>query len=112
MERLLVTSSRPRADVSAAATPSPSIAEQYVDRQARLEPMRARQIEFATGRVVLHALDEPDLRRWMFTDLVMVDETIRGGLSHPLTINPRLLPQRQPPIPRRYVGEAWWVTKP
>jgi hypothetical protein len=26
-----------------------------------------------------------DLRRWMFTDLVVVDETISGGLSHPLT---------------------------
>jgi hypothetical protein len=147
-----------------------SIAEQCIDRQSRSEPMRGRQIEFATGRVVLHALDdreqplcghdmdqltpigqpwdagylphlprcpncvaqvgddsppcpeqasgvdirtahgtnveraasaalreilaEHDLRRWMFTDLVMVDETIRGGFSHPLTINPRLLVQR------------------
>jgi hypothetical protein len=35
-----------------------------------------------------------DLRRWMFTDLVMVDETIRGGFSHPLTISPVLLVRR------------------
>ena len=35
-----------------------------------------------------------DLTRWMFTDLVTIDETIRGGVSHPLTINPGLLVQR------------------
>lgn len=39
-------------------------------------------------------LAEHDVRRWMFTDLVMVDETIRGGFSHPLTLNPGLLLQR------------------
>jgi hypothetical protein len=42
-------------------------------------------------------LAEHDLRRWMFTDLVTIDETIRGGLSHPLTISPRLLVQRPRP---------------
>ena len=159
----------------------PSISEQYVDRQARTELFRGRQIEVVTGRVVLHALDdhgqplcghdkgqltetgqpwdagylphlprcqsctvrvadapetvrprchdgppaaaaqasgvdirtahsagrenagsaalravlaEHDLRRWMFTDLVAIDETIRGGVSHPLTIGPGLLVQR------------------
>ena len=35
-----------------------SIAEQCIDRQARTELFRGRQIEFATGRVVLHALDD------------------------------------------------------
>jgi len=158
-----------------------SIAEQCVDRQARTELFRGRQIELVTGRVVLHALNdhgqalcghdegqltqtgqpwddgylphlprcpscmaqiadaqaparpgcevgphgraaqasgvdirtahgtdrentasaalravlaEHDLRRWMFTDLVTIDETIRGGFSHPLTISPGLLVQR------------------
>ncbi|MDQ2816334.1 MAG: hypothetical protein M3Z75_31955 [Actinomycetota bacterium] len=158
-----------------------SIAEQYVDRQARTELFRGHQIELVTGRVVLHALDDHgqplcghdkehlaeigqpwdatylphlprcrgctsrtsdaaasrqlgfldgpsagaaqasgvdirtangtgreneaaaalravlsghDLRRWMFTDLVTVDEAIRGGVSHPLTISPRLLVRR------------------
>ena len=158
-----------------------SIAEQYVDLQARTEMFRGRQIELVTGRVVLHALDDHgrplcghdigrltptgqpwdaghlthlprchgclsraagapapglpghdsglpgrvaqasgvdirtahgtegenaaaaalravldghDLRRWMFTNLVTIDEVIRGGLSHPLTISPRLLVQR------------------
>jgi hypothetical protein len=158
-----------------------SMAEQYIDLQARTEVFRGRQIELVTGRVVLHALDgdgrplcghgkgqltpagqpwhagylphiprcrtclsrvadapapgQPDhdsgpsaraaqasgvdiraahgtdgenaalaallavlaghdLRRWMFTDLITIDETIRGGLSHPLTISPRLLVQR------------------
>ena len=47
------------------------------------------------ARAALRAvLAEHDLRRWMFTDLVTIDETIRGGLSHPLTISPRLLVQR------------------
>jgi hypothetical protein len=158
-----------------------SVAEQYVDRQARTELFRGRQIELITGRVVLHALDDQgqplcpidkgqltetgqrwdagylphlprcqgclarvgevpgpvpprrdgglsagaapasavdirtahgtgredaaaaalravladhDLRRWVFTDLVTVDEAIAGGLSHPLTISPGLLVQR------------------
>ena len=156
-----------------------SIAEQYVDRQARTEMFGGREIELVTGRVVLHALDdhgqppcglgteqltetgqpwnagylphlprcqdclaraadaparpghgdrppavaaqasgvdirtahgtdreraasaalravltEHDLRRWMFTDLVTIDEAIQGGLSHPLTISPVLLVQR------------------
>jgi len=158
-----------------------SMAEQWVDRQARTELFRGRQIELVTGRVVLHALDdhgqplcghdegqltltgqpwnegylphlprcqsctaqvagapvpvrpgcevgppgraapasgvdirsahgtdrehaaatalrvvlaEHDLRRWMFTDLITVDETIRGGVSHPLTISPGLLVRR------------------
>jgi hypothetical protein len=145
-----------------------SIAEQWVDQQARTEMFRGREIELVTGRVVLHALDEHgqplcdhdkgqltptgrpwhagylphlprcdrcapvpgphdhaaqasgvdvrtahgsdhenaasaalravlathDLRRWMFTDLVTIDETIRGGVSHPLTISPALLVRR------------------
>jgi hypothetical protein len=158
-----------------------SIAEQYVDRQARTELFRGRRIELVTGRVVLHALDddgrplcgldkgqltetgqswnagylphlprcqsclaqaadapvparpgcdglppagaaqssgvdirtahgtdrenaaaaalravlaEHDLRRWIFTDLVTIDETIRGGVSHPLTISPGRLVHR------------------
>ncbi len=39
-------------------------------------------------------LAEHDLRRWMFTDLVTVDDDIRGGVSHPLTINPSSLTPR------------------
>jgi hypothetical protein len=35
-----------------------------------------------------------DLRRWMFTDVVTVDESIRGAFSHPLTISPGRLTQR------------------
>jgi hypothetical protein len=143
-------------------------AEEIVDRQSKTEQFRGREIDFATGRVVLHALrgdgetlcgrrdnrltpiDRPwdasylphlsrcrgclapggapdlaapasgvdvraasgtddemagvaglrsvlaehDLRRWMFTDLVTVDESIRGGFSHPLTIRPGLLAGR------------------
>ena len=150
-----------------------SIAEQCIDRQARADVFRGRQIELVTGRVLLHALGnggrplcdcdreqltpagqpwdagylphlprcracallaagrdgpdhelpapasgvdirtvhgtagenaardalravlaEHDLRRWMFTDLIIVDETIRGAFSHPLTLSPALLVQR------------------
>jgi hypothetical protein len=145
-----------------------SMAEECIDRQARTEVFRGRQIELITGRVLLHALDdhgellcgrdttglrltgrpwragylphlprcractaqaagapaaggdtqveirtahgsdhedagaaalravldEHDLRCWLFTDLVTIDEQRRGGLSHPLTISPGLLVQR------------------
>jgi len=47
------------------------------------------------ARAALRALfDEHDLRRWMFTDLVTIDETVRGGFSHPLTLGTRRLLQR------------------
>lgn len=50
--------------------------------------------EIAGADALRAVLAEHDLRRWMFTDLVMVDETIRGGFSHPLTINPTILLRR------------------
>jgi len=31
-------------------------AEEVIDRQTRIEQFRGREIDFATGRVVLHAL--------------------------------------------------------
>lgn len=44
------------------------------------------------GRAALReVLAGHDLRRWMFTDLVTIDETIRGGVSHPLTLSPASL---------------------
>ena len=44
------------------------------------------------GRAALYeVLAGHDLRCWMFTDLVMIDETIRGGVSHPLTLSPASL---------------------
>lgn len=39
-------------------------------------------------------LAEHDLRRWMFTDLVIIDESVRGGFSHPLTLSPARLVRR------------------
>lgn len=50
--------------------------------------------EDAAAAALRAVLTGHDLRRWMFTDLVMVDETIRGGFSHPLTISPGLLTRR------------------
>jgi|HubBroStandDraft_1064217.scaffolds.fasta_scaffold00704_16 hypothetical protein len=49
-------------------------------------------------RAGVHALRailaQHDLRRWMNTDLVLVNEEIRGGVSHPLMISPDLLLRR------------------
>jgi hypothetical protein len=47
------------------------------------------------GATALRAvLDTYDLRRWMLTDLVIIDDTIVGGFSHPLTISPPRLIRR------------------
>ena len=50
--------------------------------------------ENAGAAALRTVLDDYDLRRWLFTDLVTIDAELRGGLSHPLTINPGLLVQR------------------
>jgi hypothetical protein len=50
--------------------------------------------EHAGGEALRAVLAGHDLRRWMLTDLVIIDEGISGGLSHPLTISPALLVRR------------------
>lgn len=50
--------------------------------------------ENAAAAALRAVLGEHDLRRWMFTDLVTIDESMRGGLSHPLTIGPGILLRR------------------
>ena len=50
--------------------------------------------ELAGAAALRDVLAQHDLRRWMFTDLARVDEQIRGGFSHPLTISPALLLRR------------------
>lgn len=50
--------------------------------------------EKAGADALLAVLAEHDVRWWLFTDLVRVDESIRGGFSHPLTIMPRILVSR------------------
>jgi len=47
--------------------------------------------EIAGAEALREVLNRHDLRRWMFTDVVTVNEGIRGGFSHPLTMHPRLL---------------------
>jgi hypothetical protein len=42
------------------------------------------------------ALAGRDLRRYLMTDLVTVNEEIRGGISHPLTLSPGTLLGRDP----------------
>lgn len=54
-----------------------------------------------------------DLRRWMFTDVVTVDETLRGGLSHPLTISPSLLLRRPASALTTFLHEELhWIEGP
>jgi hypothetical protein len=50
--------------------------------------------ETAASDALRAILDQYDLRRWMCTDVVTVDETFRGGISHPLTIGTARLAQR------------------
>jgi hypothetical protein len=50
--------------------------------------------EQSAAAALAEVLAADDLRRWMFTDVVMVDESIRGGFSHPLTISPPRLTRR------------------
>ena len=50
--------------------------------------------ENAAASALRNVVAGHDLRRWMFTDLVLIDETIRGGFSHPLTISPPRLIKR------------------
>jgi len=44
--------------------------------------------EVAAAAALRAVLDEHDLRRWMLTDVVIIDESIVGGFSHPLTLSP------------------------
>lgn len=59
-----------------------------------IRPSHGSEREIAGAEALRAVIAEHDLRRWMFTDLVMIDETIRGGFSHPLTLNPDLLLRR------------------
>lgn len=56
-----------------------------------IRPVHGSEHEIAGADALRAVIAEHDLRRWMSTDLVRVDESIRGGFSHPLTINPDLL---------------------
>jgi hypothetical protein len=51
--------------------------------------------EQKAAAALLEALAPFDVSRWIFTDLVIIDDSIRGGMSHPLTIAPKLVLRRQ-----------------
>lgn len=52
------------------------------------------EAEMTAAAALAAVLSAYDLRRWMFTDVVTVDESVRGGYSHPLTIGPPRLTRR------------------
>ena len=98
----------PRCVACGTASRSGGVSAGPVDRQAGaaaippgapaagvdIRPAHGTDTEIAGADALREVLAEHDLRRWMFTDLVTVDADIRGGFSHPLTINPNLLLRR------------------
>lgn len=50
-----------------------------------------RPEEESAAAALLDALAPFDVRRWIYTDLVVIDGDLRGGMSHPLRLGPHLL---------------------
>ena len=50
--------------------------------------------EQSASAALLDALVPFDVSRLIFTDLVIIDDSVRGGMSHPLTIAPELIRRR------------------
>lgn len=63
-------------------------------RDVDIRTAHGSEPELAAAAALRAVLDSYDLRRWMFTDLVTVDERMHGAVSHPLTIGPVLLTGR------------------
>jgi hypothetical protein len=69
--------------------------------------------ELAGAAALRAVLAEHDLRRWMFTDLVVIDGSVAGGVSHPLTITPDLLVSRPASALTTFVHEQLhWLDSP
>ncbi len=69
--------------------------------------------EMSGAEALREVLNRHDLRRWMFTDVVNVNDGIRGGFSHPLTVNPRLLLSRPESALGTFLHEQLhWLTGP
>jgi hypothetical protein len=68
----------------------PELPAQMVD----VRSLNGTEEEEAGVQALRAVLGEYDLRRWMCTDLVLVNERIKGGVSHPLMICPELLTRR------------------
>jgi hypothetical protein len=92
----------PRCQGCMTAQPSAAPAGHVHDVDERPAPAAGIDIRAAhgsdaeqAGAAALRAvLDQYDLRRWMLTDLVLIDDTIIGGFSHPLTLSPPRLIRR------------------
>src|ERR1700691_5580616 len=59
-----------------------------------VRPLNGTEDEQAGADALLAVLATYDVRRWLCTDLVLVNGQIRGGVSHPLMICPELLTRR------------------
>jgi hypothetical protein len=69
------------------AAPPPGMAA----RGIHIRTARGSDLERAGADVLRAALAGYDIRQFLLTDLAWVDEEIRGGVSHPLMLSPRLL---------------------
>jgi hypothetical protein len=69
------------------ATPPPGRAAAGVD----IRIAHGTERELAAAAELRSALAAHDIRRYLLTDVVWVDEEIRGGFSHPLTLSPATL---------------------
>lgn len=68
--------------------------------------------EKAGADALTTVLAEHDVSRWLFTDLVRVDDSIRGGFSHPLTIMPKILAGRPASALSTFLHEQLhWATE-
>jgi hypothetical protein len=74
------------------APPPPGLPGTGVD----IRTAHGTELEQQAADAVRSALAGHDLRRYLMTDVVTVNEEIRGGFSHPLTLNPRMLLRLDP----------------
>ena len=84
------------AQAAEAPAPGQGTAQASTAQASEVDIRTARDTdrENAAAAALRMVLSAHDLRRWIFTDVVTIDENIRGGLSHPLSITPSLLVQR------------------
>lgn len=74
------------------AAPPPGLPVTGVD----IRTAHGSELERQGAEALCSALAGRDLRRYLMTDVVTVNEEIRGGFSHPLTLSPRTLLRLDP----------------
>jgi hypothetical protein len=105
---LLPDAQAPRYEASGGEVP-PAVPAEQVEVRCR----QGTAGELAGATALRAVLAEHDLRRWMFTDLVLIDGSVSGGVSHPLTITPDLLVSRPASALTTFMHEQLhWLESP